>query len=190
MTRDRLVDCALRSAARDGLAAVTFGALARQAKISKSAVLRHFTAKEALDLAIVDEATRRFFGAVWAPAAAAAAGRPRLEALVEAWLAWETKTWAHCGCPLRALSAELDDRPGAAREHLRSALERFRRSARAALRTLRSPPLSEAVARDAYFELRSLFLGHAEARRMMGDVEAEQHMAAALRRLLDRLQGS
>ncbi|WP_331088049.1 TetR family transcriptional regulator C-terminal domain-containing protein [Phenylobacterium sp.] len=100
------------------------------------------------------------------------------------------EVWRLTGCPLKALSADLDDRPGPARDLLKARLAEFRTAVAAEVRRLRDPPLTEDEARTAYFELRSYFLGYSDARRMMGDESAQQHLVASLEALLDRAAGA
>ena len=188
-TRRRIVDIALRSAAQLGLANLSLGHLAEAAGLSKSGVVKRFARKESLELAIVDEATRRFARAVLAPTDGLPPGRRRLEAVFNGWLRWEDEVCGMTGCPLTALSIELDDRPGAARDLLHARLAAFRAAVSVEMRRLRDPPLSSAEARAAYFELRSFMLGYSDARRMMDDERAQTQFVDAFEALLDRTAG-
>lgn len=185
-TRRRIVEAALQDAAQRGLGTVSLGDLAQRVGLSKSGVVKHFPRKGSLELAVVDEATRRFAEVVRAPAARLPAGRPRLRAIFDGWLRWEDELWPLTGCPLKALSTELDDQPGPARDLLKARLAEFRTAVAAEIRLLREPALTEAEARTAYFELRSYFLGYSDARRMMGDVSAQKQLIDSLDGLLDR----
>ena len=85
-----------------------------------------------------------------------------------------------------AFSVELDDQPGPLKDVLQTRLQRFRRNVVAEFRLLRDPPLSEAEAQAAYFQMKSFILGHGDSRRMMGDLDAERSAIAAFEALLDR----
>ena len=51
---------------------------------------------------------------------------------------------------------------------------------------LRSPPLSDTEAQAAYFQMKSFIMGHSDARRMMGDADAQRSARAAFEALLER----
>jgi hypothetical protein len=87
---------------------------------------------------------------------------------------------------MHTFSVELDDQPGPLRDALTERLGRFRTTLIAEFRALRSPPLTEDEARAAYFQMRSFVMGHGEARRLMGDVDARRSSDAAFHALLDR----
>src|SRR4051795_3017668 len=80
----------LREAARlatvDGLDGLSLAHLADAVGMSKSGLFAHFGSKEELQLATVDAASAIFDELVIEPAAAEAAGEPRLRAYVERFL--------------------------------------------------------------------------------------------------------
>jgi AcrR family transcriptional regulator len=136
--------------------------------------------------AVVDRVTARFAERLLGELEGLAPGRPRVERLFQRWLDWSETDWAECGCPLMAMSVELDDQPGVLKDLLQARLKDFRRRAVDEFRRLREPPLSEAEAQAAYFQMKSFILGFADARRMMGDDDAHRAAAAAFESLLDR----
>jgi AcrR family transcriptional regulator len=119
-TRDAVLGHALALASEVGLEGVTIGTLADRAKMSKSGLFAHFESKEALQIAVLDEAVRRFVEHVVAPALRKARGEPRLRALLENWLLWANADFMPGGCVFIASIAELDDRPGPVRDRLAS----------------------------------------------------------------------
>jgi AcrR family transcriptional regulator len=185
-TRLRVLETAARQAAARGLEAVSLGELADAVGLSKSGLFKHFECKEAMQLAVVRLVAERFCDFIFEEAAAVPAGRPRMEHLFQRWLDWSDSEWTECGCPVNAFTAELDDRPGPLRELLREKLMAFRQAMIAEMRQVRDPPLSEAEAQAAYFQMRSFMLGHGDARRMMGDADARRSALAAFAALLDR----
>ena len=112
----------------------------------------------------------------------------RLERIFQLQLDWSEMVWRESGCPMIAFTAELDDQPGAARDALQQNLERWRRRLVAEFKAMREPPMSEAEAQLAYFQLKSFLLGQHEARRMMDDADARQLAVSAFAALLDRLE--
>ena len=117
-TRDAVLGHALALASEVGLEGVTIGTLAERAKMSKSGLFAHFESKEALQIAVLDEAVRRFVEVVVAPALGTKRGEPRLRALLENWLLWSNADFMPGGCVFVASIAELDDRPGPVRDRL------------------------------------------------------------------------
>ena len=117
-TRDAILDRALRMASELGLEGLTIGRLADDLELSKSGLFAHFSSKENLQVQTLDRAAERFVDAVVRPGLAAPAGEPRLRALFEGWLDWPKRVRQPGGCIFAAAAAELDDRPGPARDRL------------------------------------------------------------------------
>lgn len=117
-TRAAILDEALSRASLQGLGGVTIGELAKGAGMSKSGLFAHFKSKEQLQIAVLDEARDRFVAHVMAPALKAPRGLPRIRALFERWMEWESADFLPGGCVFMAAAMELDDQPGPARDHL------------------------------------------------------------------------
>lgn len=185
-TRSRIVGEAARQAAVRGLSGVSLGDLAEVVGLSKSGLFKHFDSKEDMHRAVVEAVLDRFRAAIWAPAEALPPGRARVEEVFRRWMHWGETEWAESGCPVMAISVELDDQPGDLRDYLQTRLKRFRQNVVDELRLLRDPPLSEAEAQAAYFQMKSFILGHSDSRRMMGDLDAGRSANAAFEALLER----
>ncbi len=122
-TRQQIVDTALQRASELGLEGVTLGRLADELQISKSGLFAHFKSKEALQLAVLEEAIERFKERVVRPIVRQPRGAPRVRELFERWVAWFRGESGGIenellGCPFLSLSSEYDDRPGAVRDAL------------------------------------------------------------------------
>jgi AcrR family transcriptional regulator len=117
-TREVILDRALRMASELGLEGVTIGRLAEDLALSKSGLFAHFASKEDLQVRTLERAAERFAEVVVRPALAQPAGEPRLRALFENWFEWPKRVRQPGGCVFVAAAAELDDRPGAARDLL------------------------------------------------------------------------
>ena len=117
-TREAILDRALRMASELGLEGLTIGRLADELDLSKSGLFAHFSSKENLQVRTLDRAAERFVEVVVRPTLAAPAGEPRLRALFEHWLDWPRRVRQPGGCIFAAAAAELDDRPGPARDRL------------------------------------------------------------------------
>src|SRR3954468_19124397 len=85
-SRASAVEAAIDLASVEGLEGITIGRLAGELDMSKSGLIGRFGDKQALQRAVLAAAVARFTKAVWAPAASAAPGRPRLEAIIDAWI--------------------------------------------------------------------------------------------------------
>lgn len=185
-TRARILEEAARQAALRGLTGVSLNDVAEAAGLSKSGLFKHFESKEDMHLAVVEMISDRFRDRVWTPAADLPAGRTRLETVFDRWLDWCNDDWPDSGCPITQLSVELDDQPGPLQDLLRKQLQNFRKTVTREFFALRDPPLAEAEANAAYFQMKSFILGHSDARRMMGDEDARRSASAAFEALLDR----
>jgi len=117
-SRKRIVGQALKLASTLGLEGLTLGKLAEALDVSKSGLFAHFDSKEALQLAVVQEASERFIAEVIAPALAKPRGEPRVQALFAHKLEWVGNNSSPGGCLFMAATAEFDDRPGPVRDLL------------------------------------------------------------------------
>jgi AcrR family transcriptional regulator len=185
-TRQRILDEAARQAAQRGLADVSLADVADAVGLSKSGLFKHFDSKEAMQLAVIEKVMDHHRAFIWTPAEARPPGRPRLERAFELWLDWAETEWPDSGCPVIAMTIELDDQPGPLRDRLHARLQSWRQRLVGEFRLLRVPPLSIAEAQAAYFQMRSYVLGHSEARRMMGDADARRSAFSAFHALLER----
>src|SRR5271154_3833979 len=85
-TRQRVLAVALKISAREGLAALTIGRLAKQVGMSKSGLFEHFQSKQALELATLEAAREVFANAVLLPAQGDRGGIERMWNLSDLWL--------------------------------------------------------------------------------------------------------
>jgi len=114
-TRQAILARAFELANVVGVSGLTIGRLAEATGLSKSGLFAHFGSKEALEVAVVEEAAQQFVQEVMVPALREPRGEPRVRALFEHWLAWGQRPG---GCFFVGATAELDDRPGPPRDAL------------------------------------------------------------------------
>jgi AcrR family transcriptional regulator len=117
-TRSRIVETALRAASVAGIEGITLGKVAADVGMSKSGLFAHFDSKETLQVGVLTSAAEKFTEVVVAPALKAPRGEPRLRALFARWMEWEQHESLPGGCVFMHAAAELDDRPGPARDAL------------------------------------------------------------------------
>jgi AcrR family transcriptional regulator len=117
-TRRAVAAEAAALASVDGLAGITLAQVADALGTTKSSIQAAYRTKEEVQLAAVAAATDTFVGAVVTPALEHAEGRPRLEALVDAWLAYVERRVFPGGCFMVATMSEFDSRPGPVRDAL------------------------------------------------------------------------
>lgn len=185
-TRARIVEEAARLVALRGLTAVSLADVAEAVGLSKSGLFKHFDSKEAMQVSVVEHVMAHFTAHTWTPVADLPTPRERLARIFELWLDWEDLVWTESGCPIIALSVELDDQPGPPRDLLQKSLRQWRRTLINQFVDLRDPPLSESEAQSAYFQMKSFAMGYTDARRMMGDQDARRSATMAFESLLDR----
>ncbi|MDB4957365.1 MAG: hypothetical protein JWO36_4934 [Myxococcales bacterium] len=114
-TRQAILVRAFELATVVGISGLSIGRLAEATGLSKSGLFAHFGSKEALEVAVVEEAARQFAQEVLVPALRSPRGEPRVRALFENWLKWGQRPG---GCFFVGASAELDDKTGPARDAL------------------------------------------------------------------------
>ena len=185
-TKAAILDEAVGIASRVGFNALTIGQLAESTGMSKSGLFAHFRSKEALQLDTLHRAQERFNDLVIRPALSAPRGRPRVEALFDHWLEWETEALTG-GCIFVTATIEFDDQPGPMRDAVVRCQQDWLEFVAAVARTavtegdFRTDLDTERFA----FQLQGLMLGYHHAGRLMRDPRAREHTQRALDDLLD-----
>lgn len=117
-SRDIILLAAAKMATTKGLNGLSLGDLAAEVGMSKSGLYAHFKSKEELELATIETAAMIFDGEVLQPAMRARAGVERLEVLASSFLSHLERKVFPGGCFFAAVAAELDTRPGPARDRV------------------------------------------------------------------------
>ena len=182
-TRQAILERAFELANVVGVTGLSIGRLAEATGLSKSGLFAHFGSKEALEVAVVEEASRQFVQAVMVPALREARGEPRVRALFEHWVVWGQRPG---GCFFVGASAELDDRTGPARDALVRAcndwVDEIAKAVRIAIREghFRSDTDPDQLAFEIYGIMNSMHLFH----RFLREPTALERTRAAFERLL------
>jgi len=178
-TREAILDRAVDLASAEGLEGLTIGRLASELGMSKSGLFGHFGSKEELQLATVEEASRRFVQEVIEPALDEQEGAARLRALCHGYVDYlERKVFAG-GCFFAAASVEFDDRPGPVSDRVRDAVGAWLAYLEAQAEALGSEDPALLA-----FELHALGQGANSSFRLFGDARAFQRARKAMERLL------
>ena len=181
-----MLGTALSLATQLGFEGLTIGKLAEHAGMSKSGLFAHFSSKENLHVAILEEATARFIALVVAPALKKPRGEPRVRALFENWLAWSKQDFMPGGCIFVQAAVELDDRPGLARDRFVATQKDWfgvlAGAARIAIeeKHFRKDLDTEQVAHELY----SIAYGYHFLRRIGDPAKAERRARTAFERVL------
>ncbi len=185
-TRQLILDEAISVASRIGLESLSIGLLADRTKLSKSGLFAHFGSKEEMQLAVIEEAERRFTQIVVLPALSQARGLTRLRAMFGNWLNWTNSLDLPGGCLLMAASIEFDDRPGAVRDAVSAGQRRWRDTLAGAIRlAVASGELAgDADAEQIAFEIVGMALATQQATRLLGEHDAQARAMAAFERLV------
>jgi AcrR family transcriptional regulator len=117
-SRTNILLTAAKLVTTKGLAGLSIGDLAAEVGMSKSGLYAHFKSKEELELATIEMAAVIFDSEVLQPAMKAPAGTKRLQALVNSFLSHLERRVFPGGCFFSAAVAELDTRPGLARDRV------------------------------------------------------------------------
>lgn len=188
-TKRAIVEEALDLVSTVGLGGLSIGSLATATGMSKSGLFAHFRSKEQLQLHVLEAARQRFIDLVVAPALKKPRGEPRIVAMFES----SMKEWENDlpgGCIFYAVSAELDDQPGPARDYLiqiqRDYADTIRRAAEIAVEEghfRKDLDLEQFV-----FEFGSITAAYHHYGRLLGDPKAEERADKAFEALLQRSQ--
>lgn len=182
-TRQAILGRAFELATVVGVSGLTIGRLAEQSRLSKSGLFAHFGSKEALDVAVVEEASRQFVQAVMVPALREPRGEPRVRALFENWIAWGKRPG---GCFFVGASAELDDRPGPPRDALvracRDWVDELAKAARIAIRE--GHFAAQLDAEQFAFEIYGIMLSFHQFSRFLQEPDALARTRTAFERLV------
>jgi AcrR family transcriptional regulator len=187
LTRQAVLEHATRVASQVGLDGLTIGRLAEDLDLSKSGLFAHFKSKEALQIQVIEFAREQFVEAVLRPAVKAARGEPRVRALIDGWLDWSRASSRAAGCIFVALAAELDDRPGPARDRLVQTQKDWLEFLATAFRIgideghFREDADAEQFAHDLY----GVMLAHHHASRLLNDPRARGRAYRSFEALLE-----
>jgi AcrR family transcriptional regulator len=116
-TQTRILERAVQIASVEGLDAMSLATLAEATHMSKSGLFAHFRSKEALQIAIINEAERMFRAVVLSPLEGKQ-GLERLTGLIDRYVDYMGGTLFQGGCFFAAAVHEFDGRPGLVRDRL------------------------------------------------------------------------
>lgn len=181
-----ILEIGLEMASRLGLEAVSIGALAKAADMSKSGLFAHFQSKENLQIEILRHAGRLFSENVVVPALSITAGIARIRALVDNWIGWSARITG--GCIFVQASNDFKDRPGKVREFLLlqqdAWIDSLRRMAQSAIR---AGHFRRDMDCDQFaFELYSLLLGFHLYYKLLQIEDVSTRQQKALDSLIDK----
>ncbi|HET8664349.1 MAG TPA: TetR/AcrR family transcriptional regulator [Nocardioides sp.] len=180
-TKAAILDQAVAIASEVGFTGLTIGQLAERTQMSKSGLFAHFKSKEVLQLETLQRARERFTDMVVRPALTTPRGVKRVQVLVERWLDWATDG-LQGGCIFVASAAEYDDRPGP----MRDAVVQNERDWLETIATVAGTAVAEGDFRadldteQFAFTVQGLMLSYHQAKRLLGDPKALEHVRQAL----------
>lgn len=180
-TKAAILDQAVAIASEVGFTGLTIGQLAERTQMSKSGLFAHFKSKEALQLETLQRARERFTDMVVRPALTTPRGVKRVQVLVERWLDWATDG-LQGGCIFVASAVEYDDRPGP----MRDAVVQNERDWLETIATVAGTAVAEGDFRadldteQFAFTVQGLMLSYHQAKRLLGDPKALEHVRQAL----------
>jgi AcrR family transcriptional regulator len=117
-SREIILLTATKLATIKGLSSLSLGNLAAEVGMSKSGLYAHFKDKEELELATIETAAAIFDREVLQPTMNARGGTERLRMAADSYLSHLKHKVFPGGCFFAAVAAELDTRPGLARDRV------------------------------------------------------------------------
>ena len=187
ITRERILEQALRDASLVGLDGLSLGKLADEVEMSKSGIFAHFGSKEELQKQVLAAAAEKFGEIVVKPALTAPRGIPRVRAMFEGWLRWERDVSVPGGCVFTHAAVELDDRPGPVRDDLAVWQRTWRDMlARAASIAVQEKHFRKDLDTQQFaFRLMGIIFVYYNSKRLLEDPKAEAHTRAAFEDLVE-----
>ena len=186
LTRTAILDTALEMAATDGLESLSLGELAKRLNLSKSGVFSRIGSRESLQVAVIEEYSRRFLQDVFTPAMREPRGLPRLNAIMRLWLARARDVEVRTGCIFCAGAFELDDRDGPLRDVLLEKVLAWRSALkRTVIQAIDAGHLRPDTDADQLaFEMDGLFVALMREARFLRDPKSANRTWAAYERLV------
>lgn len=189
LTTTSIVDAAIEVATEKGLFSVTLQSVANKLHLSKSGIFSRVGSKESLQIAVVDEYSKRFIAAVFLPAMQHPKGVLRLNALVKAWFERISASNKMDYCLLEtAAFAITDDPEDVLRQHMVQSVNSWRAATR---RTV-----SQCVELGQFradsdvemfsFELRGIILGALYDSKFLGEAKVWARANACYAQLVQR----
>lgn len=187
-TREAIVGEALSQTVQLGLDGLSLGTLAQSLNLSKSGLFAHFKSKEALQLAVLEEAIARFRILVVAPSLKAPPGRKRLEALFRNYLAWIKGEEELAGCPFMTIGQDVRDRPGPLRDLFLQSQNEWRVALAATVKdAMRLKEFAaETDAAQMAFEFIGIAFAYQQSLKIMEDRQSLKRASKAFEELLSR----
>ena len=184
-TRQAILAQALKIAAREGLAALTIGRLAKELRMSKSGLFAHFRSKQALELATVEKAGEVFADAVLHPAQTGRAGIEELWNLCDLWLLHIERRLFSGAYFFTGAFFEYTDRPGPVAGAIHRVAQEWSNALRKAVREAQKQGEidPDADAKQVAWELNGRLVGAYWAHLLAGGDCCRQARAALLGRL-------
>jgi len=186
-TRETILDAAGELARTVGFGGMTIGTLATSTRLSKSGLYAHFKSKESLQLQVLEHAKARFLREVVSPALAKPRGEPRVRALFDNKLRWNSQPG---GCIFVAAASELDDQQGPVHDRVvRDQLDWVDTLAEVVRTGITEGHFrADTDQTQVAFELDGIMLAYHSCKRLLGDGAAEARANRAFEALLDRFR--
>ncbi len=192
-TQTRILEKAVHIASIEGLESMSLATLAKATSMSKSGLFAHFRSKEALQIAIIDEAERIFSDVVVRPALQVQNGIERVTRLVEGYVEYCARGPFQGGCFFAAAAHEFDGRPGPVRDRVIGYYDTWHRQVRTTLQeAAQRGDLREGLDVDSFiFEMQGIGLSANLAAQIGSGVErAREEGLAAAHALVERSSNS
>lgn len=168
---------------------MSLATLAKATAMSKSGLFAHFRSKEALQIAIIEEAERMFYDLVVNPALAEPAGLPKVAALLRAYTEYAAASPFEGGCFFFAAAHEFDGRPGPVRDRINAFFIGLNGQLKGALaEAARMGQLRPHTDPDAIaFEVLGLALAANLRAQLQGPMTVHEQARASVKQLVDRI---
>jgi len=177
----------MRTASIEGLDGLTIGRLAEDLQISKSGLFGLFGSKLGLQQATLEAGAELFVAEVWRPVQNVPAGRRRLLALCDRWLAFHRRGLSPGGCFMTTAAVEWDARPGPLRDSVGRTMSRWLKllASEVALAVQERELPNDVIAADAAFQLNALASAASWSYQLSRDAGVLEQARRCMERILE-----
>ena len=189
-TKTYILEIATSMASVKGLGKISFGDLAKPAKLSRSGLFAHFQSKEQLELDILNFVAEMFIKTVIQPGENSLNPLERLELLKKNWPDWQKKTNLSMegGCIFLSAIFEYDSQPGKVRDTLiEQELRLLKYIGYCFEQGQKENIFSNAYTKHQFsYEFHSAYMGYHYSKIFLKDPKAKQKFTQAIDSLIQR----
>lgn len=186
VTRIRILEAGLDLASAEGLSKITFGSVARHARLSKGGVVGNFSHISDLKRGIIDLALDHWSSTCLSADTNDGEGMPSLLRYLNVWIGWTRRAGLRGSCPIAQAIVELSFLPGPVRQAAAAAESVWRQTLIVLIRGAMAERHISHEAEIAQFawDLVGIYLSHHVSSHSLHDPNADKRAHVAVSRII------